>query len=392
MKIAFIVHTAYPDFIGGREHHVHHLASALSKTDEVKVFAGGSNKTIEQRTINGYSLVTLPMISVRLCKNPLQIYRIIPSLYSWLNKERFDIIHAFEYGSFSTHIACFFAKRHSLPLFLTFYSYQLENPFLKVLKKIYDRLMGRALFKFAEKIICVSAVQHQEIINFGNAKNFKDKIIIQANCISTNEYETIPVSDELGLLRQDDKLKILTLTRILPRKGIKNLIYAMNEIIHKHKFNEVTLLLAGPDCGETDFLKEEVKRLKLQDSVFFMGPIAYERTKELIAISDIFVLPSLYEGLPLSVLEAMAAGKAVIFSKLPCSHELITHETDGLLVESGDINVLVQSILRLVRDKELRERLGRNAKSKAKKFDIHEEAERLRILYKQAVIRREKNM
>lgn len=88
MKIAFTVHTSYPDFIGGREHHVHHLAYALAKDYEVVVISGGSSKKVQRQRINGYSLIMLPMISLKVSSNPLQIYRVVPKFFSCLQGEK----------------------------------------------------------------------------------------------------------------------------------------------------------------------------------------------------------------------------------------------------------------------------------------------------------------
>jgi len=121
MKIAFVVHTAYPEFIGGREHHIHHLAAELAKSNEVYVIAGGSADPAGTEKINGYHLIRLPMLSIRVSRNPLQIYRIVRGVYKTLCSIDPDIIHAFEYGSNTTDIAYMYVMFKSKPLVLTVY-------------------------------------------------------------------------------------------------------------------------------------------------------------------------------------------------------------------------------------------------------------------------------
>jgi glycosyltransferase involved in cell wall biosynthesis len=85
----------------------------------------------------------------------------------------------------------------------------------------------------------------------------------------------------------------------------------------------------------------------------------------LLAATDAFVLPSLFEGTPLALLEAMAAGKPVVTSAIPGSDELVADGETGLLVPAGDADALAAALKRIVADPELRARLGAAARLKA---------------------------
>ncbi len=386
MRIAFIVHTAYPEFIGGREHHVHNLASALSKTDEVVVFSGGRIKSIKIDKLDGYTLVRIPMISIRVSRNPLQIYRILPGLYSVLKKERFDLIHAFEYGSYSTDIAHLYSRRHNIPFLLTVYGYQFKNPLLIILKRFYDHYVGRLLLEKADKIFCPSDVQREEISKIFGKSDIHRKVVFQDNCIQIDNYRDITSNEEiLKTYNLKNEVKLLTVARILPRKGIKYLIFALYKIIRDYQFTNIKLMLIGPNCGEGENIKRIVKKLGLEKNVLIIGGIPYSEVKNFLGICDIFVLPSLYEALPLALLEAMAVGRAVIFSNLPCAQKIITNEQDGLLVKPGNIDSLANAILRLCIDKGLREYLGLNARRKVVEFDSGIEALRVRRIYDEVI-------
>jgi len=386
MKIAFVVHIAYPEFIGGREHHIHHLACALSETDEVTVFAGSKKRSVERCRIDGYTLVRIPTISIKVSKNPLQIYRIAPKLYSVFKKEKFDLVHAFEYGSYSTNIAYMYSKRHNIPLVLTVYGYQFRNPFLKLSKRLYDFFFGKSLFKKAEKIFYTSDVQRQEIFKIVRDENINDKVILQENCIPTRDYENVIIKEELlEKYNLGNEIKLLTVGRILPRKGIKYLVFALDRVIRQYHFKDIKLIIVGPDCGELKNIKNTIKRLRLENNVLIVGPVPYHQVKDFLAVSDIFVLPSLYEGLPLALLEAMASGKAVIFSGLPCAQKIIINEKDGILINPADVDSLTNAILRLSKDSRLREYLGLNAKRKVAEFDSQIEARKTRSIYEEIV-------
>lgn len=391
MKIAFVVHTAYPEFIGGREHHVHNLASSLSGTDEIVVFAGSAKNHIERHKIDGYTLVQVPTIPIKISQNPLQIYRLIPSLYPLLRKEKFDLIHAFEYGSFSTDIAYLFSKNSDTPFVLTFYGYKIKNFFPKFIKKFYDLFIGSLLFRDIDRIFCPSHSQRQEILEIARNKNIVGKIIIQANCIPIADYEQIAIPEEfIKKYNFGSGIKLITICRILPRKGIKYLIFALERVVKVLKLENINLIILGPDCGELKNIKSLIIKLGLERNVTTVGPIPLQNIKYFLGISDIFVLPSLYEGLPLALLEAMAAGKAVIFTKLSCSEGFIADGEDGLLVKPEDSESLAEAIFKLATDNRLREIMGKNARNKVKRLDSCIETERLRKIYEEILRDRRK--
>lgn len=385
MKIAFVTHTAYPDFIGGREHHIHNLASVLSETDDVTVIAGGKGQAVQKKALKGYKLITLPMISVKVSSNPLQIYRIIPKFFFTLKKENPDLIHAFEYGSYSTDIAYLYAKKYNIPLILTVYGYQFSSSFLKFLKKIYDHFLGRRLFAKAKAIFYPSNIQRREIIKIGKP-NVKHKIVLQENCIRVNGYANIGRKESLlkeyGL---GDELKLLTVARMLPRKGIRYLLFALHDIFKQHSWLKVKLIIVGPDCGESKNIQKKIKELGLENKVVMTGAILPYRVKNFLGICDIFVLPSLYEGLPLALLEAMAAGKAVVFTDIFSAKRVIISGKNGLLIKPADSKALADALIRLIQNKELRACLGKNAAVSVKKFDSRHEARKMRNRYRRVL-------
>ncbi len=388
MKIAMVVHTSYPEFVGGREHHVHYLASAISGNSEVVVISGGRNIKKETRIkIGNYTRITIPMISVKVSNNPLQIYRFTPGLLSLLIKEKPDLIHAFEYGSYTTDILYLYCSRFNIPLVLTVYGYQFKSPVFKFIKIIYDHFLGKRLLKKADKIYYPSDAQRKEILRID--KMAVNKISRQNSCIDVKQFQDIAINNELldrhGLR---GKFTLLTLARILPRKGIKFLILAMDILIKEHKIENLKLLIVGPDCGELTNIKKMISKMDLSDSVVITGAVAYDQVKSYLGACDVFVLPSLYEGMPLALIEAMAAGKAVIFSDLPCARDVIKDQENGLLVKPGDGASLAGAILKLYKDRGLRDRLGRNAANKAQSFDYGPESKLIQQQYQDILANR----
>ena len=96
---------------------------------------------------------------------------------------------------------------------------------------------------------------------------------------------------------------------------------------------------------------------------------------------DVFVLSSRHEGLPISLLEAMAVGRPVVATRAGGIPEVLTDGRDGLVVPSGDPMALADAVLRLLRDAALRERLGLAARRRAADFDIRAAVRRQEEVY-----------
>jgi len=143
--------------------------------------------------------------------------------------------------------------------------------------------------------------------------------------------------------------------------------------------SDATLVLAG-DGPLRAQLEDEARGHGLADSVRFLGTRL--DVPELLAASDVFVLPSSWEGHPLSVMEAMAAGRAVVATNVGGVAELVKHDETGLLVDSNDVRGLASAMRAMAEKRELRERLGREAgRVAAESLDVSLMAERYDALY-----------
>ncbi|HKQ33642.1 MAG TPA: glycosyltransferase, partial [Thermodesulfobacteriota bacterium] len=112
-------------------------------------------------------------------------------------------------------------------------------------------------------------------------------------------------------------------------------------------------------------LEKEAEELRLSNRVIFLGQ--RNDVRELLLGCDLFVLPSLFEGLPLSVMEAMAAGKPVIASDIGGVNELIRDGETGYLVPPGDTHALARSINTLISDPALARRMALAGKTLVEK-------------------------
>lgn len=369
MRIALITHTFVPELIGGREKHVESLAKVLGEKDEVFVFTGSNTNKVTREIKDNYTVYRIPSISITLSKNPLQVYRIIPSFLKVLSSEEIDILHAHEYGHFTSDISAVYSKITTKPLVLTIHGYVINSK-LKLLKKIYDETLGRFEIQTARKIIATSRSLKDEIINSYNIHNIE----IISNGIFLNQFQH-------GSLKREEL--IISVGRILPRKGFSYLVDAAEEIIRDHP--HVKIMIIGPDGGDEQNIIKKINNKNLKDNVVLKGTISDEMLLSLLSKSSLFVIPSLYEPFGIVALEAMAAGCPIVATNVGGLSEIIDHNRTGLLVPPANSKALADSIGLLLDNRELAEKLAKNAKEKVREFDWTIIGKRTREVYEEVL-------
>jgi glycosyltransferase involved in cell wall biosynthesis len=142
-------------------------------------------------------------------------------------------------------------------------------------------------------------------------------------------------------------------------KGHATLIRAFKEI--KKEIPTAKLIIVG-EGHLRESLIHQVQGLDLSDSVLFTGFLA--DISEMVATLDVAVLPSFFEGMGRVLLEAMAMGKPVVATRVGGIPDLVEHGANGLLVSPGDVTGLREAITRILRDKGLAERMGREGRKR----------------------------
>lgn len=173
---------------------------------------------------------------------------------------------------------------------------------------------------------------------------------------------------------------ILTLARLDKQKGYPYLLQAATLV------PEAMFICAG-EGSERATLETQARTLGLADRVLFLGQRS--DVPDLLAGCDVFVLPSLYEGLPLSVLEAMAAGKPVIATRIGGTDEAVVDGETGLLVPPADPHALAQAIRALLDNPALAQRLATAGQASVhQKFSAETMVQRTMQVYEELLGRR----
>lgn len=217
----------------------------------------------------------------------------------------------------------------------------------------------------------------------------KNKIQNYLNKNSTDKiklvYEGLSIDNALKLQnteRPNEQTNILCVARFIEEKGLEFLLYACSKLKSKgYSFNCSMIggLSTNQNIAYYTKLKVLHKQLGLADCVFLYNAMPFEEVLKYYENSDFFVLPcriSKKHGgrdiTPNVIFEAMSFGLPVISTNITAIPEIIDNDIDGLLVLPEDENALVDAIIRLINDGNLRKTLGENARKKIEeKFDIN---------------------
>lgn len=196
--------------------------------------------------------------------------------------------------------------------------------------------------------------------------------------IEKNKITVLPNAVLLAPLKEKQygQQKILFLGRLCKDKGIRELFGCISRL--KEDFPRLCLYLGG--IWEEEELKEEAQRYK--EYIKWLGWITGEEKQKLLEECDIFVLPSHFEGQPVSVLEAMSASCGIVATKVGGIPMMITGDECGILVPPKDETSLEEGLKRVLSDPELCEKLGKCARKRAEKeFSLEENVKRLLAIY-----------
>ena len=162
-----------------------------------------------------------------------------------------------------------------------------------------------------------------------------------------------------------------TVARLSAQKGLDVLVEAAAILRRRHGGPPARFLVVG-DGELREQLERRVRELDVEDTVELLGARPPDEVPGWLAVADVFVLPSHYEGLSLAVMEAMASGLPVVVSDVSGSAELVPTADDGRVVRPGDAQGLAAAVDELLADPGLRRRIGGRAHERAQRYSWEE--------------------
>jgi len=302
--------------------------------------------------------------------NPLKELVAINMIYRAIRDLNLDILHTFMakpniYGTFA-------ARKAKIPVVVNTVtglgSFFIDNSIKsKVIRKVIETLYKR-VFNLSTGVIFQNRDDKELFERSGIIKKSKS-YLVRSSGVDTTYFDSSTVNIE-DVKKLEDELKVkekkvvLMIARAIWHKGISEYSKAADIL---NRDNVEFLLVGGVDDGNPS--NASVSWLNEQKSISWLG----ERNdiKELIALSDIVVLPSYREGVPRTLLEAASMEKALIATDVPGCREVVEHEKNGLLVELKSSKSLSDAIGKLLNDEKLQDEYATASRKKAiEEFDV----------------------
>ncbi len=212
--------------------------------------------------------------------------------------------------------------------------------------------------------------------------NPRQKIGIIYNGVDTSDFTPRPAS------RPNDKFIITTgASRLTARKGIRYAIEAVKKL--SSVYPELHLKIMG-EGNQKENLENLVKKLELENNVKFLGRIPREKTAAYYQEASVFILPSFNEGMSNALLEALASGLPVIVTDVGGTRELITEGKNGFIVPLRDADAIASALKKLLKNPELREKIGAQNRQTAEKISWRKVSEEYIQIYKNIILQRHK--
>lgn len=213
------------------------------------------------------------------------------------------------------------------------------------------------------------------------------------NGVARRRFESNPANMRASLGVSPEHKLILAVGRNHPKKGYPDLVRAVG--ILSQRRSDFRCVIVG---GGTESLTQEIRTLGLEDRVILAGQYPRNGSNhlgpgsappdELVSLyleSDVFVLPSYIEGLPLVIPEAMMAGLPVVATDVPGNKDIVEDGSNGMLVPPGDVNALASSLDRILSNSEMHKRLSDGARHTASQLDWHQIARSYISIYESVI-------
>ncbi|MFW6160695.1 MAG: glycosyltransferase family 4 protein [Acidobacteriota bacterium] len=337
-------------FLGGGQRHVLSLVKSLSPEKfQVAVGSEAGGPLVEELKNWGIRHYSLQMGKSSFLRNRNEIL-------SLLKKAQFDILHT--HGGVAGLFGRLAACQSRIPVVVHtlhgIHYLHYRNPFLR---KIFV-LMERWLSRRTDAVIFVS--QDDRIKGSRLKLVPEEKIIFIPNGIDFQKYSLDEETWQKAKKRKknfnlpESKLIIGTVARLHRQKGLIYFFQAARILLNQRQ--DICFVIAGGGPLEKKF-RNYLQRKKLENFIFLLGETG--KTQELYPLFDVFVLPSLWEGLPYALLEAAAFERPVIGTNIDGIRELLKPGETGLLVPPEDSLSLAEAILKWLNKPEMAEEMGR---------------------------------
>jgi len=361
MKIGILISSLPPERIGGAEVQAEKLAKLLARKHRVLFLIKSNNNLPREEQRYGYFIRRRRFIDFPgLCMG-FDIFSGLRDIYK--NRSEIDLLLCYNMsnGLIGALAKCLF----HVPMILFIQGEEEYAPEGAWRNRIY----GPIALSFSDSIFVQTEKMRKDLLQelshrriFAPVRSAKSRIHVMPNGV------------EIRGRRNFEGEKLVYVGRLTKKKGVEYLILAMRSV------KDIDLLIVGdgPDRGRLEKMANGLR-------VKFMGMISPENIYDYLREAKVLILPSLYEGLPNVILEAMSMGVPVIATRVGGVPDVIKDRETGLLVEPGRVEELAISIKKLIEDDNLRRKMSKNCLKEAKKYSWDHVVERFEDLIERIV-------
>lgn len=336
-------------------------------TEGARVYAIAPQGRVAER-FQEHAVEFVPFEIDRKSFNPLVALSTINRLSVLLKKIQPDILHTFTlrpnaYGALA-------GKRAGVPIIICTVTglgslYAEEAGFKGKMARTAVNLVTRFALREATAVIFQNSDDLRYYLDHRLCRPDQAHLILSSG-VDVEEFspENVPPESRKKLRQQwgivPNEIVVTMVARLVAPKGVREFLQAAKQLKGRARF----ILIGEPDPGNPSSLSwEELSKYIDQGTVLALG--RQENIPEWLAASDIYVLPSYREGVPRTVLEAMAMGLPIITTDAPGCRETVIEGENGFLVPPRDVQALVCALNALVDSSELRQRMGQRSRELA---------------------------
>lgn len=265
------------------------------------------------------------------CIMNIGLYLYTPDIKKWSEKnlQKYDIIHMQQYRAYQNDIIRKYALKFHVPYIIQAHGSVLSFFSKQWVKNFYDFIFGFKQLRDASQVIALTETEKDQYLQMRVPEK---KITIIPNGIDLSSTTPLPVK---GIFKHkynipDDERLVLFLGRIHKIKGIELLVEAFSLITKE--IPDIRLVIAGPDGGDKKNVMKSLFEYNLTEKVLFVGPLYGAEKVSAYVDADVYVLPSIYDAFPTTVLESWACGTPVIITESCALSPAIVKEQAGIVV------------------------------------------------------------
>ncbi len=360
-----VIHLQVLPILSGVQKSMYDILIRLDrKRYDLTVLCQSEGKLTDELKRQNIKYITVPELKREI--NPFFDFYAFIKIYNLFRKENYDIVHTHSskpgiIGRLAAKLAGIKVIIHTVHGF----AFHESSPKLSILiYGLFEKLVGYA----TDIVIFVNNKDRLTALNMKLLPAKKTITIFNGVdlTIYNNNNGSIKAKHLIGIEKNGHPF-IGMVTRLWEQKAPEDFIKAIPFIIKDIPNAKFLVIGDGPLRKK---LERTCKVLSIQQNVLFLG--WRKDVKDLLKIIDVFVLPSLWEGLPVSILEAMANAKPVIASNIKGNNELVIHGETGLLVPIQSPQKIGESVLQLLKDSSLLNKMGQNGyQIVKKKYEIN---------------------